>query len=340
MNADTARILSDPSLVAVRENHFARLSTLFDGVDSGGPFTLFGFVIGTGNDEPDGERWLDNALDALTRFADGAKDRRVFRPLCLQYNPHGVHFIDPFFGAEVFQMEDGSWQAKYLDAPIGELAYPDLESNACWKRTQALTRAFVKREAPAVLFGLPTIASPLNIAINLYGQKILEAMLIEPAAAAHDLRVIRDLLCDLHRWYRGILPPDQLQCVVPEGRSQPRGCGQLCGCSTQLLSAGLYDAFVAPLDAELLSVYPRGGMIHLCGAHTQHIATWLEMESLRALQLNDRAAEDLPIYFEEMPRCVFYVNPCPGVPVERILEITGGRRVVIVADQNPYGSGA
>ena len=29
---------------------------------------------------------------------------------------------------------------------------------------------------------------------------------------------------------------------------------------------------------------------------------------------------------------VFYVNPCEGMPVERIVAITGGQRVVIVAD--------
>jgi hypothetical protein len=32
---------------------------------------------------------------------------------------------------------------------------------------------------------------------------------------------------------------------------------------------------------------------------------------------------------------IFYVNPCQRVPVERIVEITGGRRVVIVADIKP-----
>ena len=74
-------------------------------------------------------------------------------------------------------------------------------------------------------------------------------------------------------------------------------------------------------------------MIHLCGAHTQHIPAWNEMRSLRALQLNDRAAEDLAVYFHEMRQdVVFYVNPCEGMPVERIVEITEGQRTVVVAD--------
>ena len=74
-------------------------------------------------------------------------------------------------------------------------------------------------------------------------------------------------------------------------------------------------------------------MIHLCGTHTQHIPAWNERTSLRALQLNDRAAEDLEIYYRELrDDVVFYVNPCEGMPVERIVEITGAQRVVIVAD--------
>ena len=100
-----------------------------------------------------------------------------------------------------------------------------------------------------------------------------------------------------------------------------------------MVSGATYREFVAPLDDQLLSTYPGGGMIHLCGTHTQHISTWNEMRSLRALQLNDRAAEDLAIYTHEMrDDVVFYVNPCEGMLIERIMEITAGQRVVIVAD--------
>ncbi|MCC6445627.1 MAG: hypothetical protein IT210_19495 [Armatimonadetes bacterium] len=66
-------------------------------------------------------------------------------------------------------------------------------------------------------------------------------------------------------------PESQLQPVVAAGRCQPPGFGQLCGCSTQLLSGSAYREFVAPLDDALHSVYPHDGMIHRCGAHAQHI---------------------------------------------------------------------
>jgi hypothetical protein len=56
---------------------------------------------------------------------------------------------------------------------------------------------------------------------------------------------------------------------------------------------------------------------------------------LRALQFNDRAAADLPLYFEGLRSDqILYVNAFGGMAIDRILSITGGRRVVIVADVN------
>jgi len=333
MDAKALERLRDPALTAVREEHFARLEGVYSGEQPERAFVLCGIAEVTEDDGPEWEAWLDGALERLTQHVERACDQAVFRPLCVNYNPHGVHFIDHLFGADVFRMEDGSWQVHYLPTPIGELRRPDIEANASWQAAMGLTRAFLERNVPGVLFGLPTIGSTLNIAVNLYGQAIILAMLTEPEAARHDLRVISDLLCDIHRWYRATLPERQLQCIVPQGRCQPPGFGQLCGCTTQLLSPGLYEEFIAPLDHELLSVYPRGGMIHLCGAHTQHIPCWRRLKSFRAFQTNDRASEDFEVYFRELREDqVLYVNPTETVTVERIAEVTGGRRVVIPAD--------
>jgi len=173
----------------------------------------------------------------------------------------------------------------------------------------------------------------LNIGVNLYGEELLVAMMTDPDAVAHDLAVINDVLKTMHRWYQANLSRAQLQQVVPGARTQPPGFGQLCGCTTQLLSREVYRDFIAPLDNALLSAYPHGGMIHLCGGHTQHIPTWREYPSFRAFQLNDRAAGDLALYYHGLrDDQVLYVNPCPEMPVEQIMAITGGRRVVIVDD--------
>jgi hypothetical protein len=74
-------------------------------------------------------------------------------------------------------------------------------------------------------------------------------------------------------------------------------------------------------------------MIHLCGRHTQHLGTWREMKELRALQIMGMASKDLEHYWSGLREDqVVYVHPTDSMPLRRIMEITGGYRVVIVAD--------
>jgi hypothetical protein len=193
--------------------------------------------------------------------------------------------------------------------------------------------AFARQEVALPIFGLPVIGSVLNQAINLYGENILADMLIEPEAARHDLDVINKVLIQMHQWYRSVIPQQQLQATVGLWRTQPPGYGQLCGCSTHLLSGPLYKELIMPLDDALLAAYPHGGMIHLCGSHTQHLGSFSSMPHLKAVQLNDRASTDLPFYFEGLrDDQIIYLCTCPGMSLEQAMEITKGRRLVLVGD--------
>ncbi len=333
MKAETRAKLCDPELLEARESHFSRLQALYAGKTLDRPFVLNGIVGNSpANPYAEPERWLDQALDSLAVQSERATDPVVFRPLVLEFGPYGVHFIDRIFGAHVYPAQD-QWWVDYLESPIGELEYPDLEEDDTWQLAKTLAESFVNRGVTVPLFGLPTLSSALNIGVNLYGEEFVVSMLTKPDAALHDLRLINQLICDLHRWYLANIPLEQLQPVVAAGRCQPRGFGQLCGCTCHLLPADMYKEFVAPLDDELLSIYPNGGMIHLCGVHTQHIPIWREMRSVRAIQVNDRASEDLEIYFNELrDDQIIYLNPTPTMTAERAMEITEGQRIVFVAD--------
>jgi len=324
--------LNDSGVQAAFDYHQNRLGALYDGVQLDSVFVLNGIGTYTEDASLDWEPWLDESLEYLAERAEEACNREIFRPLTINYNPHGVHFVDKLFGADVFVL-DGSWQVHPFTAPIGTLQPPDLATHPTWQAVQDCARAFLERDVANVTLGLPTIASALNIAVNLYGQEILLAMLTDPDAVRHDLRIINNVLCDLHRWFLENIPLEQMQCIIPDQRFQLPGFGQLCGCTTQLISAQAYAEFVAPLDDELLSLYPYGGMIHLCGSHTQHLATWQSLESFRAFQFNDRAAEDLEAYFTGLrDDQILFVNIFPGMSFERTLDITNGRRLVIVGD--------
>ena len=127
------------------------------------------------------------------------------------------------------------------------------------------------------------------------------------------------------------IPAQQHQPVVACGRCQPPGHGQICGCTTQLLSPGLYEEFIMPLDDVLLGVYPHGGLIHLCGSHTQLIPLFAKMPHLKCVQLNDKAAEDLQFYVDGLrDDQVIYLNPCEGMTTKQALKLAGDKKIIIV----------
>ena len=328
--------LRDREVAVVRERHFERLAAFFRREIRGEPFLLCGIPFAfTDSPRPDACLWesrLEEGLRTLASQAGLARHRRVHRPLILCWDPHGVHFVDELFGARVFML-DGGWQAETLGRPVGTLEPIDVDASATWVQLKSFTRCFLERAPDAVTLALPTIASPLNVAVNLYGQEIILAMLLDPGAARHDLRVITDTLCALHGWYLDHVPQERMQCIAAAGRTQPHGFGQVCGCTTHVLSPELYAGFVAPLDEEVLSLYPNGGMIHLCGAHVQHVPVWRGMAALRAVQMNDRAVVDVGTYYRELrDDQILYANPFPGMPVDGILGLTeGGNRTVIAA---------
>jgi hypothetical protein len=342
VNAQSLHALTDPELLAARHAWERRLQDLFDGRLADTPFYLQGISCSGKTDMyDDPARRAREALEEIAEQAGKVKDPKVFRPPTVSSGVHGVHFVDRIFGAKVYELhgEEGNWQAEYLASPVGTLETPDLEADPTWQALAEFARTFTAGGVTVPVFQLPTIASVLNIALNLYGQRLLEAMMADPSAARRDLEVINAVLLYMHDWYRANIPTDLLQHVASTGRHQPPGHGQICGCSTHLLSGDQYREFIAAHDDAILSRYPKGGMIHLCGCHTQHIGAWREMRSLKAIQLNDRAAEDLEIYLQEIPEKVYYVNPCEGMPLERVERLARTHKIVVVAEPAAEGAG-
>ena len=84
---------------------------------------------------------------------------------------------------------------------------------------------------------------------------------------------------------------------------------------------------------EVLSLHPKGGMIHLCGNHVRHIPTWAQMSSLKSIQLSSVANEEVEAHVEGLRSDqVIYVGPTSVLPLARIMDATGGCRVILAAD--------
>ena len=333
MKPSTQSILRDPELIDVRNAHFRRLQALLSGNRPEHPFFLQG-IRGDANSDPytHPECWVDETLDSLAEKAQEARCMDVFRPLCLEFGPYNVHFTDRIFGARVHETS-GRWWAEHIKTEIGQLSVPDLEADETWGLARSLATAFVSREVTVPLFGMPVIAGALTVAVSIYGSRFLSAMLTDPAAVEHDLKIITFVTRQLYQWYQDHIPAQQLQQVGSASRCMPPGHVSVYGCTSHLISAQLYRDSVAPLDEEILSTSTSGGLIHLCGEHCQHIGTWQEMKSLRAVQLNNRAAEDLEHYFTGLREDQgIYFHPTDTMTVQRALKMTQGRRIVIVSD--------
>ena len=333
MNVNTRSVLCDPELVDVRDAHLRRLEGLFCREQPARPFFLQG-IYGDAVSDPytQPEHWLDESLDYLAEKQQDARSAEVFRPLCLEFGAYNVHFTDRILGARVYQ-DGGRWWTECIKSQIGHLPVPNLETDETWRLARSVAEAFVSREISVPLFGMPVIAGALTVAVSIYGGCFLEAMLINPEAAVHDLKIINDVTCQLYQWYRDHVPAQQLQQVGAASRCMPPGHVSVYGCTSHLVSTQLYRDHVAPLDEEVLSMSASGGLIHLCGEHCQHIGAWREMASLRAIQLNDRASEDLEQYLTGLrDDQIIYLQPTATMTVERALAITNGERIVMVSD--------
>jgi hypothetical protein len=331
-------ILNNQSYIEKQAKWFKRLDNLFNNKQD--PF-LDEYVFVLNGIEGRGqcdmyknvEKWMIDCLEDLANRIGETENEFIFAPACISYPLYGVHFVDKIFGANVF-FKDDQWWCDYLKTPIGSLSMPDLNNNEVFTLAKRSCQVFLDQDVALPLFGLPTIASALNIILNLYGQEILIAMLMEPDTVKHDLRIIQDVLLALHKWYQDVIPVKNLQPVVPTQRTQPYNYGQICGCSTALISSDCYKEFIEPLDAELLGIYKNGGMIHLCGSHLQHIESFRNMKELRAVQINDRASRDLKTYYNELREDqIIYLNPSKEMTVEKALKITHGDRLIIVGGQ-------
>lgn len=337
-----------PSLTNdVQARHRERVAALYAGGGQGLLVAIRGRFYGAahglaGTNSPDmlrrPEAWVADVLADLAASEQELADPDTFRPAAIEMDALGTHFIDALLGARVM-LRGGQYWTEPLAAPPDRLRPPEPSRS---RPLQAILRlARVATDASrgrGLLVGLPVLSCPINVAINTYGQEFLLWLLDEPGRARRVLRVVTDTILLAARELMAAVPEDLRRTSVVCDRYAPPGYGLIDGCATQLVSASHYRDFIAPLDEETLRAYPRGGMIHLCGASAQHVPAWRAMAALRSVQLNDRAADDAEAYLAGLRRDqVLYFAPTRNMPARRFLALAGDRPVVLQAD---YREGA
>lgn len=319
------------TFAAVQSAHRAALACIFAGEKPDHLLCLAGDYAGYYGPCEDAPfaRWLDEELPGIIeRIHAAGEDPVNFRPPVVEFSPLGVHFVDALFGARVYRYEE-QWWSETLPCRLAGLDFVDVpEAPLVVWVTEAMTKILARLPADFSV-AAPVFSSTLNVAINLCGESALEDVPDASAETIRGLAAITATVCRLHAWVRNqFLERARFYCSSV--RYAPDGVGHLCGCSTQLLSAELYRHYFAPFDEHVLGIYPGGGTVHLCGHHTQHLPIWRAMSLLRGVQLNDAAADDFSAYFAGLrDDQVIYIYPTEAMPLEEILRISCGRRVIL-----------
>jgi hypothetical protein len=334
-----------PAIQSIQLRHRQRLENLYRGIQPQAVIALDGVGYGRSHglsgtneidmlDDPRG--WLADVLADMAARIDLLADEVTFRPPVIELDPFGVHFIDALFGAPIRFQGDQTWSDE-LEIDLDALECPNLSRSPVFQKTLRLAElaagaaaAHQADGAGEIFVATPVFSCAINIGINLFGERLLEGLHTRPEAAQQALEKINRTILQAAAGIAAVIPEAIRRNSVAENRLAPAGVGQFDGCATQLVSRRDYARFFAPLDEALIGLSPGGALMHICGAHAQHIPTWKGMPGLRAVQLNDRAMDDLAAYYQKLRSdTIFYLCPSLQVNIEKIMELTRGRRVIL-----------
>ncbi|MEI6521059.1 MAG: hypothetical protein WCO98_13615 [bacterium] len=319
-------------LQAIQAKHVNNLTRLYTGEKLLTAYSIVGTYAGYYSDCNDDmlAAWCAADLPVVIEgiLRDGI-DPVSFHPLVIEFNPLGVHYVDALFGAKVYRSDGQIW-SELLPGGLADLQPIDINTAPIVQWTLKSIEKLLMEVPEQIHITCPIFSSPLNVAINLFGEGALMDLLEPDPTVLRGLDIITDSISGLHKLIMTSFPGNRVRFYCSSNRYAPDGIGHICGCSTQLLGQETYRNYFAPLDSRVLSTYPHGGTIHLCGHHAQHIPTWRNMPELRAVQLNDAATDEFPLYFNGLRTDqIIYLCPTEEMTIERILAISGGQRVVI-----------
>ena len=209
---------------------------------------------------------------------------------------------------------------------------PDLDGSDLIGETLDLASWIKQRTGGRFLISMPDVGCPLNIAINLFGERFLMELALAPGSARRALGVIADATRRVHELLIDAVGQETLRCHNSFYVYTPRDYAGLSICATQLISAEHFSECVADADDACVPTVYKGMIQHICGHSTQHIRELAERARVKGVQLNDAGADDFETYFNGLrDDQVVYVSPTERMPLEKIMSISSGERTVILA---------
>lgn len=280
--------------------------------------------------ENDRDKWLQNELRAVETNTNEALDTTsLFYPMVEMFSYYGTHFLDRLFGAEVSMTGDQFW-SKVVDYPVGDLQLPDVDGSPVLKEAIELA-VWIKKNSPeGFLISMPDVGCPLNIAINLFGDRFLLEMAADPESAKRALDIIAEVTRRVTEVFCAAVGQQTLRSHNAYYVYTPYDYGGLSLCATQMVSPSDFGRLLGPADAACMPSSYKGMIQHICGKSAQHVPVLAKLPSVKGIQLNDIATEDFPAYYEGLrPDQIFHVRLTP-IKLDAVLATSGGDRTIII----------
>jgi len=281
--------------------------------------------------EKDREGWLDNQLGAVKANVEEALDSgSLFYPIIEMFSLFGTHYMDILFGADVKWHEEQFW-SENVEYSVADIGRAELEGSELIGQTLELAKWIKERTGGRFLIAMPDVGCPLNIAINLFGERFLMALALAPENARRALGIIAEATRSVYKLLIETVGQETLRCHNAYHTYTPHDYAGLSVCATQLISAEHFRTCVADADDAAVPAVYKGMIQHICGRSTQHIEELARRERVKGVQLNDAGADDFEAYFNGLRADqVVYVSPTDCTPLEKIMSISKGDRTILL----------
>jgi len=280
--------------------------------------------------ENDRDKWLQNELRAVKENTREALDSTsLFYPMVEMFSYYGTHFLDKLFGAEV-GLYSGQFWSEVVDYPVSDLQMPDVDNSPVLKEAVELAQWIKKQSPEGFLISMPDVGCPLNIAINLFGDKFLLEMAANPKSAKRALDIVGDVTRRVIEVFCEAVGQQTIRSHNSYYLYTPYDYGGLSLCATQMVSPSNFDDLIATAEAACMPSSYKGMVQHICGKSSQHVAGLAKMPSVKGIQLNDIATEDFAAYYNGLRSDqIFYVRLTP-IKLDEVLATSGGDRTIII----------
>lgn len=182
---------------------------------------------------------------------------------------YGNYFMPALFGCEMLFPPDQAPGFRALNGDFEDmrrLREPDFDTNPVIRK--ALSDAETLKKHYGACGGGICMGSPLNIAVNIYGETFVMACALEPETAQHVLRVVAETSFKLHREVCARIAPNDFPLT-----DIPWGYGN---CPAVMFSPKTYREVILPVDLWVRGQVASFGLHH-CGVFDDYIEVYKEL---------------------------------------------------------------